>query len=131
MLMSLYIFGPKLPSNELKVLWENSVHAVNEYLGEEFSLKALYMLTIYDFPAYGNSSGCTAKGDHACLACVEDEEGTICLKHGKKMVYITYRLLLPLRHPYRRQMRRLTSCILNLPHSYVTPTCHHYRLRFF
>ena len=57
--------------------------------------------TINDFPAYGNLSGYSVKGHHACPIC-EKNTSFVQLKHGKKIVYTRHQRFLNQFHPYRR-----------------------------
>ncbi|XP_040867221.1 uncharacterized protein [Glycine max] len=57
--------------------------------------------TINDFPAYGNLSGYSVKGHHACPIC-ETNTSFLQLKHGKKTVYTRHRRFFKHYHPYRR-----------------------------
>eukprot|EP00256_Glycine_max_P065499 XP_025980094.1 uncharacterized protein LOC100817331 [Glycine max] len=52
-------------------------------------------------PAYGNLSGYSVKGHHACPIC-EQNTSFRQLKHGKKTVYTRHRRFLKQYHPYRR-----------------------------
>ncbi|RVW62801.1 hypothetical protein CK203_058901 [Vitis vinifera] len=69
--------------DDLKALWEVGVKAYDAHQREFFTLKAILLWTINDFPAYGNLSGCTVKGYHACPICGE-ETNSHWLKHGNK-----------------------------------------------
>ena len=48
---------------------------------EFFTLKAILLWIINDFPAYGNFSGCATMGYYACPICGE-ETNSQWLKHG-------------------------------------------------
>ena len=72
MMLTLLISGPKQPGNDidvylapliddLKILWEVGIEAYDAHRQESFTLKAILMWTINDFPAYGNLAGCTVK----------------------------------------------------------------------
>ena len=112
MMVSLLISGPKQPGNdidvylaplidELKLLWENGVQAFDGHLKEEFTLRAVLLWTINDFPAYGNLSGYSVKGFKGCPICADDTKGEY-LKYGQKVVYMNHRRFLPLNHRFRR-----------------------------
>ncbi|XP_073152024.1 uncharacterized protein [Henckelia pumila] len=114
-MLTLLISGPRHPGididvylapliDDLKCLWDTGVEAYDAYREENFSLKAVLLWTINDFPAYGNMSGCVVKGYHACPICAE-ETYSIRLKHSRKMSYTGHRRFLPLSHPYRRQKK--------------------------
>lgn len=79
-----------------------------------FSLRALVMWTITDFPAYGLISGLCCKGYKGCPPCGPETEarmaGTGDLLNdrrtkGSKLVYGGIRRYLPRHHPYRRNKR--------------------------
>ncbi|XP_073121652.1 uncharacterized protein [Henckelia pumila] len=115
MMLTLLISGPKQPGNDidvylaplvddLKCSWEIGVDAYDAYRKEYFSLRAVLLWTINDFPAYGNMSGCVVKGYQACSICGEETYSTR-LKHSRKMSYTGHRRFLPRNHPYRRQKK--------------------------
>ncbi|XP_074590037.1 uncharacterized protein LOC141845943 [Curcuma longa] len=115
MMLTLLISGPKQPGNDidvylapliddLKCLWDIGVEAYDAYRKETFSLRAVLLWTINDFPAYGNMSGCIVKGYHACPIC-GDETYSTRLKHSRKMSYTGHRRFLPATHPYRKQRK--------------------------
>ncbi|CAL2230503.1 unnamed protein product [Prunus armeniaca] len=113
MMLTLLIFGPKQPGNDidvylepliddLKSLWDGIGGVYDAHNGEYFTLRAALMWTINDFPAYGNLSGCVVKGYKACPICGDDTPSHR-LKNGHKICYIGHRKWLPINHPYRRQ----------------------------
>ena len=115
MMLSLLISGPRQPGkdidvylaplvDDLKALWEVGVKAYDAHQREFFTLKVILLWTINDFPAYGNLSGCTVKGYHACPICGE-ETNSHWLKHGNKNSYTGHRRFLPCNHPFRKQKK--------------------------
>ena len=75
--------GPKAPGQdidvflqplveELKQLWEEGVPAYDMHTRQNFTLKAMLMWGIHDFPAFGNLSGCVTHGYKACPVCGDD-----------------------------------------------------------
>ena len=54
---------------------------------------------INDFPTYGNLSGYSVKGHHACPIYEED---TSYEQHARKIVYTRHQRFLKAYHPYRR-----------------------------
>ncbi|XP_057452852.1 uncharacterized protein LOC130744712 [Lotus japonicus] len=111
MMLTMLISGPKQPGNDLDVyltpliedlkqLWEVGVEVYDRFKEEKFTLRAVLFGTINDFPAYGNLSGYTVKGQCACPIC-EDGTDSIWLEHGKKTVYLAHRRFLHLNHQYR------------------------------
>ncbi|RVW67500.1 hypothetical protein CK203_063103 [Vitis vinifera] len=89
---------------DLKTLWEVGVQAYDAHQREFFTLRAVLLWTISDFPAYGNLSGCTVKGYFGCPICGE-ETYSRRLKHGKKNSYTGHRRFLPCNHPFRKQKK--------------------------
>ncbi|XP_042465814.1 uncharacterized protein LOC122048288 [Zingiber officinale] len=78
------------------------------YRRKFFTLKAVLLWTINDFPAYGNFSGCTTHGYYACPVCGEDTYAKH-LENGKKMSFAVHRRFLSRFHPYRRQMKEFNG----------------------
>ncbi|KAL0546643.1 hypothetical protein IC582_016555 [Cucumis melo] len=70
--------------DDLKILWEEGVRCFDVYKEEYFTLRAVLLWTINDFPAYSNLCGCSVKGFKACPICGE-ETTSIRLQHGKKI----------------------------------------------
>ncbi|XP_074323765.1 uncharacterized protein LOC141660678 [Apium graveolens] len=114
MMLSILVPGPHEPGNnidiylqpmidDLKKLWkEGEPNMYDAYNKSFFTLKAVLMWTINDFPAYGNLSGCVNKGYKCCPVCRDDTVAKF-LTHSRKMCYQGHRRYLPLHHPYRRQ----------------------------
>lgn len=111
MMLSLLISGPKQPGNDidvyltpliedLKIMWETGVEVYDGYRKECFNLRAMLFGTINDFPAYGNLSGYSIKGQCACPIC-EESTNWMRLKHCKKNVFLGHRRFLPYSHQYR------------------------------
>ena len=89
---------------DLKMLWEEGVECFDGYCEENFTLRALLLWTINDFPVYGNLSGYIVKGYHACPIC---EENTCSkrLEHGKKICYMGHRRFLQQAHHFCKQKK--------------------------
>lgn len=111
-ILSLLIPGPRAPGedidvfleplvDELKLLWEKEMPAYDMHERQSFTLKAMLMWGIHDFPAYGNLSGCITHGYKACPVC-GDNTPSIHLDHSKKIVYTNFRMFLSMDHPFRR-----------------------------
>ena len=114
-MLTMLIFGPKQPGNDidvylapliddLKTLWENGVEAYDAHKQEYFTLKAVLLWTISDFPAYGNLSGCVTKGYHACPIC-DERTYSHRLKNCHKYVYTGHIRYLPQTHSFRKQRK--------------------------
>ncbi|KAL6316882.1 hypothetical protein AAG906_022894 [Vitis piasezkii] len=59
------------PRNLRLALSTDGVETYDAHLREVFTLKAIFLWTINDFPAYGNLVDCTVKGYYACPICGE------------------------------------------------------------
>ncbi|CAN6688834.1 unnamed protein product [Malus baccata var. baccata] len=114
-LMTLLIPGKESPGNdidvylqplidELKVLWTFGVPTYDTFRQETFTLRAAFLWTISDFPAYGNLSGWSTHGKLACLHCNYNTESTY-LKKGRKYYYRGHRRFLPMSHVFRQQRK--------------------------
>ncbi|KAI3682163.1 hypothetical protein L2E82_50097 [Cichorium intybus] len=112
-MMSLLIQGPKQPGNDIDVylapliddmkeLWNLGIEVYDAYMKENFQLRAMIFCTISDFPAYGNLSGYSTKGEKACPVC-EDDTWSLWLRNCKKAVYMGHRRSLPNKQVYRTQ----------------------------
>ena len=81
MMLTTLISGPQEPGNDidvylqpliddLKKLWEEGEPNVyDSHTKSFFTLKAILIWTINDFPGYGNLSGCVNKDYRACPVC--------------------------------------------------------------
>ena len=115
LMLTLLISGPQQPGNDidvylapliddLNILWEKGIEVRDAYRQETFTLRAMLMWTINDFPAYGNLSGYAVKSSIGCPVCMK-ETSSIRLKNGKKTVYLGHRRFLPKNHRYRKQKK--------------------------
>ncbi|XP_028193232.1 uncharacterized protein LOC114378827 [Glycine soja] len=111
-MLSMMIASPRQPGNDIDVylrpliddlrkLWDEGVDVWDANLQHAFKLRAMVFCTINDFPAYGNLSGYSVKGHHACPIC-EQNTSFRQLKHGKKTVYTRHRRFLKQYHLYQR-----------------------------
>jgi hypothetical protein len=100
-MMSMLIPGPKSPGmnidvylqpliDELKELWVNGVKTWDAKEKKNFTLRALLLWTINDFPAYAMLSGWSTKGKFACPYCHKDTD-YLWLKFGSKHYYLGHR----------------------------------------
>ncbi|KAL6191518.1 hypothetical protein ACLB2K_037908 [Fragaria x ananassa] len=112
LMLSLLIPGPKQPGNDidvylqpliddLKLLWDG-VDIYDAYSKVMFNLRGILLWTINDFPAYGNLSGLTNKGEFACPVC-GPETCSYWLPLALKTVYMDHRRFLPTNHVFRRK----------------------------
>src|SRR3954463_6970489 len=111
-MMPVLIQGPRQPGNDIDVylrplveellqLWrEEGVPVWDEHEQKEFNLRALFFVTINDWPALSNISGQSNKGYNACTHCL-GETDSIYL--GNKNVYLGHRRFLPKQHHVRKR----------------------------
>ena len=94
-MLTMLISGPKQPGydinvylapliDDLKLMWEEGVQCFDAHRNERFTLRAVLLWTINDFPAYGNLCGCSVKGYKACPICGNDTS-SIRFPHKRKM----------------------------------------------
>ncbi|XP_020872177.1 uncharacterized protein LOC110226030 isoform X2 [Arabidopsis lyrata subsp. lyrata] len=113
MMLTMLIPGPTAPSNnidvylqplidDLKDLWNEGIEVFDSFKKESFTLKAMLMWTITDYPALGTLAGCKVKGKQACNVCGKDTPHR-WLKFSRKHVYMGNRKRLRYDHPYRRR----------------------------
>ncbi|XP_063939799.1 uncharacterized protein LOC108198202 [Daucus carota subsp. sativus] len=114
LMLTILVSGPHEPGNnldvylqplidDLKKLWEEGEPNVYDaYTKSDFTLKAVLMWTVNDFPAYGNLSGCINKGYIGCPIC-GDQTAAKYLSNSRKMCYQGHRRYLDRHHPYRKQ----------------------------
>ena len=108
--LALIIPGPKHPGKkinvfmqplieEFKELWVG-VKAYDGHLKREFTLRAVYLWSIHDLPAYGIWSGWCVHGRLCCPICMGDTQA-YRLEHGKKVSFFDcHRRFLPSNHPF-------------------------------
>ncbi|XP_048611476.1 uncharacterized protein LOC125585824 [Brassica napus] len=110
-MLSLLIPGPHQPGNSIDVYLEPLIEDLNSLwsIGEAtydaltrstFTLKAMLLWTISDFPAYGNLAACKVKGKMGCLLCGKNTYSK-WLKFSRKHVYMDHRKGLPPSHSFR------------------------------
>ncbi|CAA7022576.1 unnamed protein product [Microthlaspi erraticum] len=112
-MLTMLIHGPSAPSNnidvylqplidDLKDLWNEGIEVYDAFLKEKFTLRAMLLWTITDYPALGTLAGCKVKGKQACNVCVKDTPHR-WLKFSRKHVYMRNRKRLSPAHPFRRK----------------------------
>ena len=112
-MLSLLIPGPSAPSNnidvylaplidDLKDLWSEGIVVYDAFMKENFTLRAILLWSISDYPALGAVAGCKVKGKQACNVCGKDTPHR-WLKFSRKYVYLGNRKRLSPGHPYRRR----------------------------
>ena len=88
---------------ELEALWVG-VHAYDSSQPEGtgmFTLRAMLLWTIHDYPAYGLIAGCVTKGYQGCPICGPNVT-TRMSRALRKPLFIGHRRYLSRHHPYRR-----------------------------
>jgi hypothetical protein len=111
LLLTMLIFRPKQPGNDIDVfleplmedmkkLWEEGVQMVDASLKKKFTLKAKIFVTITDYPGLFSLSR-QIKGKTGCVFCIY----CTCYTYHKgsnKMVYMRHRRFLVKKHSYRK-----------------------------
>ncbi|XP_019086325.1 PREDICTED: uncharacterized protein LOC109126887 [Camelina sativa] len=112
-MLSMLILGTTAPSNnidvylqplidDLKDLWNDGMEVYDAFKQESFTLRAILLWSITDYPTLGTLSGCKVKGKQACIVCGKDTPHR-WLKFSRKHVYMGNRKRLRPGHPYRRR----------------------------
>ncbi|XP_020249217.1 uncharacterized protein LOC109826604 [Asparagus officinalis] len=120
-MLSLLIFGPQSPSNnidiylqplidELKELWEVGLLTYDASIKQSFKLRVALLWTVSDFPGYTMLSGWSTKGRLACPYCNYNTCSEY-LKYSKKMCYMGHRRFLKDDHPWRFNKRSFNGDI--------------------
>ncbi|XP_010422813.1 PREDICTED: uncharacterized protein LOC104708024 [Camelina sativa] len=110
-MLTLLIPGPTAPGNnidvylaplidDLKDLWAEGIEVYDSFAKENFTLRAMLLWSISDYPALGTLYGCKVKKKQACNVCGNDTPSR-WLKFSRKFVYMGYRKRLPPGHRYR------------------------------
>ncbi|XP_020878682.1 uncharacterized protein LOC110227712 isoform X2 [Arabidopsis lyrata subsp. lyrata] len=93
---------------ELQQLWYTGVSTFDYSQQQNFTMRAVLMWTISDFPAYGMLSGWTTHGRLSCPYCMHQTDA-FQLKHGRKTSWFDcHRRFLPVSHPYRKNKKLFT-----------------------
>jgi len=112
-MLKMFIPGPTAPSNnndvylqplidDLKDLWNEGMVVYDSFKKESFTLRAMLLWRITDYPALGTLVGCKVKGKQACNVCGKDTPHR-WLKIRCKHVYMGNKKRLRPAHPYRRK----------------------------
>ncbi|XP_076909137.1 uncharacterized protein LOC143566278 [Bidens hawaiensis] len=111
-MLSLLIPGPKSPGKdtdvvlkplvyELKHLWQKGVRIEDAETNTFFTMKAVLLWTINDFPARSSLSGWSGQGYKACPTCNED---TPSMHVTNKVVYVGHCRFLHANHAWRKSL---------------------------
>ncbi|XP_013607828.1 PREDICTED: uncharacterized protein LOC106314511 [Brassica oleracea var. oleracea] len=112
-MLTMLIPGPTAPSNNIDVylqplmedlqeLWTEGIQVYDAFKKESFTLRAMLLWSITDYPGLGTLAGCKVKGKQACNVCGKDTPHR-WLKFSRKHVYMKNRRWLMPSHPYRRK----------------------------
>ena len=112
LLLTILISGPTQPGvdmdvfleplmQEMQILWEVGVKMIDAFRKETFTLRAIIIVTINDYPALFSLSG-QFKGKVGCVECI-DGTWHVSLPPSNKIVYMRHRRWLPAGHKYRLQ----------------------------
>ena len=77
--------------DELKLFWDSVVQTYDASRNETFQMRAAFMWTISDFPAYAILSGWSTKGKFGCPCCNYGTHSRY-LKHSQKICYMNNRV---------------------------------------
>ncbi|XP_052625734.1 uncharacterized protein LOC111902535 [Lactuca sativa] len=111
-MLTLLIPGPKAPGKdmdvflrplveELKHLWNSGVRIKDAATNTFFTMRAMLLWTINDWPARSSLSGWSGQGYKACATCNED---TPSYRATNKVVYIGHRRFLDANDPLRKRL---------------------------
>ena len=115
MILSLIIPGKRKPTNlqvylaplieELHIMWQGIDVEDKSRVGQQkkFNLKAILMWTMHDYPGYGDVSGLSVSGHHACPPCGMSLKSRSS-KHLHKVVYEGHQKYFDKDNPKRRNV---------------------------
>ena len=86
---------------ELKHLWNSGVRIKDAATNTFFTMRAMLLWTINDWPARSSLSGWSGQGYRACATCNED---TPSYRATNKVVYIGHRRFLDANDPLRKRL---------------------------
>ena len=87
--------------DELNKLWYDGVLIYDISTKQNFMLRAVFMWTINDFPAYRMLFGWMMRGKLLCPICMEDTKAFTLKYGGKNSWFDCYRRFLNMDHSYR------------------------------
>ncbi|XP_033128492.1 uncharacterized protein LOC103828255 [Brassica rapa] len=87
---------------KLKDLWTEGMEVYDSFKKESFTLRAMLLWSITDYPGLGTLAECKVKGKQACNVCGKDTPHR-WLKFSRKHVYMENMKRLMPSHPYRRR----------------------------
>ena len=90
--------------DDLQLLFESGVETYDSYTQEMFTLRAVVLWTINDYPALGTLCGCPYSRYKGCVVCRKKTD-CVRLPFSGKQSYVGHRRYLPYDHPFRRQRK--------------------------
>lgn len=118
-MLTALVEGPRSPGKDIDVFMQPAIKELNNLWrkgqtvkdasdnGQEFTMRAVLLWTIHDFPAYGNISGCRTHGKFACPPC-GPKTASLRLSHGQKFAFMRHRRWLPMSDEARNDTREGT-----------------------
>ncbi|GJR66424.1 putative transposase-associated domain-containing protein [Tanacetum coccineum] len=114
--LSLVIPGRKSPGQNLDVflrplidelvdLYDDGIETYDAYRKQNFTMRAILLWTISDFPAYAMLSGWSTHGMLACPCCMGDTKSFRLGAGGKPCWFDCHRRFLPPKHAFRRDKK--------------------------
>ncbi|XP_071707070.1 uncharacterized protein [Rutidosis leptorrhynchoides] len=100
--------------DELKELWDDGIEVYDAYRKQNFTMRAILLWTVSDFPAYAILSGWRTHGRLACPYCMGDTNTFWLNEGGKPCWFDCHRILLPERHSFRRDKKGFKKGISQL-----------------
>jgi hypothetical protein len=89
---------------EMKESWQR-IDACNKHLKCQFNLRVAYLLSIYDYLAYGKFACWCVHGRLNCPICMDDTDA-FELQHGRKVSFFyCHRRFVPSKHSFRNDTR--------------------------
>ncbi|KAL6529054.1 hypothetical protein OROHE_014798 [Orobanche hederae] len=90
--------------DDMELLFEEGVETFDAYAQEKFTLRAVVLWMINDYPALGALCGCPYSGFNGCVVC-RKETHCVRLPFSAKQSYGGHRRYLPYSHPFRKQTK--------------------------
>src|SRR6266540_4081635 len=89
---------------DMEKLWNEGERMRDQFKQEDFTLHAMILYTVTDYPSGFSLSG-QVKGKKGCIVCL-DKTLSVHLSGSQKLVYMRSRRFLPRSHRYRRTMKK-------------------------
>lgn len=92
--------------DELKTLFLEGVHTYDAFRKTNFTMRAVLLWTVSDFPAYAMLSSWSTHGKLACLYCMGNACAFQLRSGGKSCWFDCHRKFLPQRHAFRHDRKQ-------------------------